>query len=204
MKIAPTKAAARSGRTGQARRKQRQRRRGCTSTHQHLLSAPGVADPCSHPNTGISLLLRVFRNAPRAGRWPARTAARRQAVALVATSATLIGGSTPPAFPLARVFAADRGRGSDVEPRAASPGGRHDCSLTDGALRRRGQRTALAHAKGVRPAISLAGVSAYCVVDRRRRISVARALGPRDIDAWVTGCSACVGATARRCRRAGS
>ena len=69
MKIAPTKSAARSGPTGQARRKQRP-----AAPRLHVDPAtPSIcagADPCSHPSTGISLLLRGFRNAPRAGRWP--------------------------------------------------------------------------------------------------------------------------------------
>jgi hypothetical protein len=56
-------------------------------------------------------------------------------------------------------------------------------------LRRRWERIALAHRKGIAlPPIDLRrGPDGYYVVDGRHRVSVARGLGYRDIDAWVTG-----------------
>jgi hypothetical protein len=56
-------------------------------------------------------------------------------------------------------------------------------------LRRRWERVALAHRKGTAlPPIDLRhGPDGYYVVDGRHRVSVARYLGYRDIDAWVTG-----------------
>jgi hypothetical protein len=56
-------------------------------------------------------------------------------------------------------------------------------------LRRRWERIALANRKGIAlPPIDLRhGPDGYYVVDGRHRVSVARYLGYRDIDAWVTG-----------------
>jgi hypothetical protein len=56
-------------------------------------------------------------------------------------------------------------------------------------LRRRWERVALAYRKGIAlPPIDLRhGRDGYYVVDGRHRVSVARYLGYRDIDAWVTG-----------------
>jgi hypothetical protein len=56
-------------------------------------------------------------------------------------------------------------------------------------LRRRWERIALAHRKGTAlPPIDLRnGPDGYYVVDGRHRVSVARSVGCRDIDAWVTG-----------------
>jgi hypothetical protein len=71
-------------------------------------------------------------------------------------------------------------------------------------LQRRWERIALAHRKGIAlPPIDLRhGPDGYYVVDGRHRVSVARSLGCRDIDAWVTdfGRSACNHVTARRGR----
>jgi hypothetical protein len=53
----------------------------------------------------------------------------------------------------------------------------------------RWERIALAHRKGVPlPPIAVeAGPDGYYVIDGRHRVSVARALGESDIDAWVAG-----------------
>jgi hypothetical protein len=55
-------------------------------------------------------------------------------------------------------------------------------------VRTRWERIALAHRRAVSlPPISvLRGEDGYYVVDGRHRVSVALALGRRDIDAWVT------------------
>jgi hypothetical protein len=56
------------------------------------------------------------------------------------------------------------------------------------AVRHRWQRIALAHRTGLPlPSINLAKRSnQYYVIDGRHRVSVARALGEKDINAWVT------------------
>ena len=55
-------------------------------------------------------------------------------------------------------------------------------------VRARWERIALAHLRGVSlpPIRVLRGDDGYYVVDGRHRVSVALALGRRDIDAWVT------------------
>lgn len=55
-------------------------------------------------------------------------------------------------------------------------------------LRRRWQRIALAHRRGdaLPPIVLWWQPDGYYVVDGRHRVSVARALRHRDIDAWVT------------------
>ena len=56
-------------------------------------------------------------------------------------------------------------------------------------VRFRWERIALAHRKGqsLPPIVLRRQPDGYYVVDGRHRVSVARALGHRDIDAWVTG-----------------
>ena len=55
-------------------------------------------------------------------------------------------------------------------------------------MRARWERIALAHRRSVSlpPIRVLRGEDGYYVVDGRHRVSVALALGRRDIDAWVT------------------
>src|ERR1700716_2434247 len=57
------------------------------------------------------------------------------------------------------------------------------------AVRHRWERIALAHRRGAAlpPVVLRAGPGGYYVVDGRHRVSVARALGHRDIDGWVIG-----------------
>jgi ParB-like nuclease domain len=56
-------------------------------------------------------------------------------------------------------------------------------------VRRRWERIALAHRKGAAlpPVVLRRQADGYYVVDGHHRVSVARALGFRDIDAWVSG-----------------
>jgi ParB-like chromosome segregation protein Spo0J len=56
-------------------------------------------------------------------------------------------------------------------------------------VRWRWERIALAHRKGAAlpPVVLRRQADGYYVVDGRHRVSVARALGYRDIDAWVSG-----------------
>jgi hypothetical protein len=57
------------------------------------------------------------------------------------------------------------------------------------ALRWRWERIALAHRRGeaLPPVVLRRQPDGYYVVDGHHRVSVARALRQRDIDAWVTG-----------------
>jgi hypothetical protein len=57
------------------------------------------------------------------------------------------------------------------------------------AVRYRWERIALAHRRGeaLPPIVLSARPDGYYVVDGRHRVSVARALGLRDIDGWVSG-----------------
>lgn len=57
------------------------------------------------------------------------------------------------------------------------------------ALRHRWERIALAHRRGdaLPPVVLRRQPDGYYVVDGRHRVSVARALRHRDIDAWVSG-----------------
>jgi hypothetical protein len=56
-------------------------------------------------------------------------------------------------------------------------------------VRQRWERIALAHRRGAAlpPVVLRQGPDGYYVVDGRHRVSVARALGHRDIDGWVAG-----------------
>lgn len=64
-------------------------------------------------------------------------------------------------------------------------------------VRRRWERIALAHRKGhaLPPVVLRRQADGYYVVDGRHRVSVAQALGYRDIDAWVSGPPASVPAS---------
>jgi hypothetical protein len=66
-----------------------------------------------------------------------------------------------------------------------------DCGFrpASDATRWRWERIALAHRKGqaLPPVVLRRQPDGYYVVDGRHRVSVARALKHRDIDAWVTG-----------------
>ena len=56
-------------------------------------------------------------------------------------------------------------------------------------VRQRWERIALAHRRGAAlpPVVLRKGPGGYYVVEGRHRVSVARALGHRDIDGWVAG-----------------
>jgi hypothetical protein len=73
-------------------------------------------------------------------------------------------------------------------------------------VRARWERIALAHRSGagLPPIAVWRRCEGYYVADGRHRVSVARALGHRDIDAWVSGGPGCLGVAGRWCRRGGS
>jgi hypothetical protein len=71
------------------------------------------------------------------------------------------------------------------------PTSNFDCSFrpASNAVRGRWERIARAHRKGdgLPPVVLRRQPDGYYVIDGRHRVSVARALRHRDIDAWVTG-----------------
>jgi hypothetical protein len=73
-----------------------------------------------------------------------------------------------------------------LEPTTSFDAGFRPASNT---LRWRWERVALAHRRGLAlpPVVLRRQPDGYYVVDGRHRVSVARALRHRDIDAWVTG-----------------
>ncbi len=73
-----------------------------------------------------------------------------------------------------------------LEPTATFDAGFRPASDT---VRSRWERIALAHRKGdaLPPVVLRRQADGYYVVDGRHRVSVALALGHRDIDAWVRG-----------------
>jgi hypothetical protein len=70
-----------------------------------------------------------------------------------------------------------------------TPGFDADFRPASNALRGRWERIALAHRRGhaLPPVVLRRQPDGYYVVDGRHRVSVARTLRLRDIDAWVTG-----------------
>ena len=143
-------------------------------------------DLLSH-STGLPLLdaqsdfLRARRayRAARVRAWLRRCACSRRLPSLPPT-AVLAGGPTRlEVVPLhAVVGAVESTVNFDSDFRPAS-----------NALRRRWERIASAHRKGVAlpPVVLRRQPDGFYVVDGRHRISVARALRHRDIDAWVSG-----------------
>lgn len=115
----------------------------------------------------------------RLGAWLRRCGCRRAPRSL-SPSALLAGGPTRlEVVPLhAVVGAVDSAVNFDSDFRPAS-----------NALRWRWERIALAHRKGqaLPPVVLSRQPDGYYVVDGRHRISVARALRHRDIEAWVNG-----------------
>ena len=79
--------------------------------------------------------------------------------------------------------------GSIVGTVEATAGFDPDFRPASNTLRRRWERIALAHRRGdaLPPVVLWWQPDGYYVVDGRHRVSVARALRHRDIDAWVTG-----------------
>ena len=140
-----------------------------------------------HLSTGVPLLdaQADFREARRAyalariGRWLIRQRAGRQLSTLPDTTATAGGPAHLEIVPLARIM-------GTVEPTT-----QFDASFRPASevVRDRWERVALAHREGVSlPPIALVErADGYYVVDGHHRVSVARALGHTDIDAWVVG-----------------
>ena len=118
----------------------------------------------------------------RLGAWLRRCGCGRSLPSLSPSALLATGPTRLEVVPLhAVVGAVESAVGFDSDFRPAS-----------NTLRRRWERIALAHRKGqaLPPVVLRRQPDGYYVVDGRHRISVARALRHRDIEAWVTGLSA--------------
>lgn len=138
-------------------------------------------------STGLAALdaewdFRRARRAYRAasfGRWLRRRGSTPYPRALGRTARLAAGPSRLDVVPLREIVGTLEPTSSfDSEFRPASNG-----------VRGRWERIALAHRKGhgLPPVVLRRQPDGYYVVDGRHRVSVARALRYRDIDAWVTG-----------------
>jgi hypothetical protein len=115
----------------------------------------------------------------RLGAWLRRCGCRRYLRALSPSALLAAGPTRREVVPLHAVIGAVESTVNfDSDFRPAS-----------NALRWRWERIALAHRKGdaLPPVVLRRQPDGYYVVDGRHRISVARALRHRDIDAWVSG-----------------
>jgi hypothetical protein len=138
-------------------------------------------------STGLPLLDAQwdFRRARRAylaakiGSWLRRRGARGCLPALSRSAVLAAGPSRLEVVPLHAIV-------GTVAPTANFDG---DFRPASNALRWRWERIALAHRQGAAlpPVVLRRQPDGYYVVDGRHRISVARALRQRDIDAWVIG-----------------
>jgi hypothetical protein len=117
--------------------------------------------------------------AARIGRWARRCRCCNRPRVLASSTSLAAGPSRLEVVPLdAIVGTLEPTRGFDSDFRPAS-----------NTMRWRWERIALAHRKGdpLPPVVLRHQPDGYYVVDGRHRVSVARTLRLRDIDAWVTG-----------------
>jgi hypothetical protein len=138
-------------------------------------------------NTGFALLDAEwdFRRARRAhlvatiGGWMLRRRSGRHPHALSRSAMLAAGPSRLEVVPLRAIV-------GTLQPTASFDS---DFRPASNAVRGRWARIALAHRKGqaLPPVVLHRQPDGYYVVDGRHRVSVARALQHRDIDAWVTG-----------------
>ena len=117
--------------------------------------------------------------AARLGRWLTHRCGCSRPPALAGTDATWGGAPRLEVVPLERIV-------GTVEPTPHFDA--HFRPATE-VIRRRWERIALAHRRGLAlpPVVLRERGDGYYVLDGRHRVSVARALGHPDIDAWVTG-----------------
>ncbi len=115
----------------------------------------------------------------RVGRWLRRPRACRCLRSLSASTMLAAGPTRLEVVPLRAVV-------GTVEPTVNFDS---DFRPASRAVRRRWERIALAHRRGdaLPPVVLRRQPDGYYVVDGRHRVSVARALRHRDIDAWVSG-----------------
>jgi hypothetical protein len=121
---------------------------------------------------------RAYRVA-RIGGWLRRCACSRSPRTLGRSATLGAGPSRLEVVPLCAIVGTlDPTASFDSSFRPATP-----------VLRGRWERIALAHRKGdaLPPVVLRRQADGYYIVDGRHRVSVARALRLRDIDAWVTG-----------------
>lgn len=151
------------------------------------LSFDTVIDYLHSHSTGLPLLDAQwdFRRARRgylAARiwgWVRRRRSRRHPRALSRSTTLAPGPSLLEVVPLRAIV-------GTLGPTASFDS---DFRPASNALRGRWERIALAHRKGhaLPPVVLRRQPDGYYIVDGRHRVSVARALRHRDIDAWVTG-----------------
>jgi hypothetical protein len=118
---------------------------------------------------GVARAARRLTRKPRSGRPPV----------LADHAVSADGPARLEVVPIARIVGTLEPNGEfDARFRPASEVTRH-----------RWERIALAHRSGIPlpPIVLHEGPDGYYVIDGRHRVSVARALGQTDIDAWVTG-----------------
>jgi hypothetical protein len=121
---------------------------------------------------------RAYRLA-RIGRWASRQPSGRRPPTLAAAAVSAEGPARLEVVPVSRIVGTVEPTGDfDARFRPASE-----------VARRRWQRIALAHRRGIPlpPIVLQKGADGYYVIDGRHRVSVAAALGQCDIDAWVVG-----------------
>jgi hypothetical protein len=142
------------------------------------LPSYGTGLPLLDAQSDFMRARRAYRIA-RVGAWLRRRGSCRR-LRWLSPSTTLAAGPTRlEVVPLHDVIGTVESTASfDSEFRPASD-----------AVRRRWERIALAHRKGdaLPPVVLHRQPDGYYVVDGRHRVSVARALRQRDIDAWVSG-----------------
>ena len=121
---------------------------------------------------------RAYRIA-RVSDWLHRCECRRRLRSLSQSTMLAAGPARFEVVPLGAVV-------GTLEPTAKFDSGFRPAS---NALRRRWERIAFAHRKGAAlpPVVLRRQPDGYYVVDGHHRVSVARALRHRDIDAWVSG-----------------
>ncbi len=117
--------------------------------------------------------------AARIGRWVRRCRCANHPRVLGSTATLGAGPARLEVVPLGAIV-------GTLEPSGGFDSGFRPAS---NAVRRRWERIALAHRKGdaLPPVVLRRQADGYYVVDGRHRVSVARTLRLRDIDAWVAG-----------------
>jgi hypothetical protein len=158
----------------------------CAAGLSRIMDDRMFASPTAHA-TGMPVLdaQADFRRARRAhaaalvGRWLARRGTCSCPPTLSSGSAMPGGAGRLKVIPLGSIV-------GTLEPTSHFDARFRPASE---AVRHRWEKIALAHRRGTAlPPIELRpGPGGYYVVDGRHRVSVARALGLRDIDGWVVG-----------------
>ena len=151
---------------------------GCTHTMFGSLHSHSTGLPRFDAQSDFTRARRAYRVA-RVGDWLRRCECRRRLRALSQSTTLAAGPARLEVVSLGAVI-------GTVEPTADFDSNFRPAS---NVLRRRWERIAVAHRKGdaLPPVVLRRQRDGYYVVDGHHRVSVARALQHRDIDAWVSG-----------------